>query len=470
MSRKVPLLEEVLKYHREENLILSMPGNKSGIGFLRDDIGRDFIKNLGFLDITEVEPLDNLHSPEGVIKESQDLLAKTYGVKEAFFVVNGSTAGNLAAIFDAFDEGDEVLVERNCHKSIFNGLILRKLKVTYIEPVIDEEIDIFLPPDRDNIFNALLKCKNPKGIILTYPNYFGISYDISDALIELKNKGLKILIDGAHGAHFGFNERLPNPIWDLADYSVISAHKTLPALTQGSYLLVNNKKNIEFYLRAFMTTSPSYLIMASLDYGRYYLDNYGKEDYEKLIIMAEHWKNKINSLNKVSIISKRDLSEGYDLDLSRYLMVLPKGYSGHKLLKYLREKRIQGEMSTSSSVVLILSPFNTDIDFQRIYSALLELDLSILKQKIGSKYYSIIAEKRLEPFEVFEKEFEDIHLDNSMGKIAREAIIPYPPGIPLVCAGEVISKEAIEIVKDYILNGRTVIGVSEDLIIKIIKM
>ena len=186
--------------------------------------------------------------------------------------------------------------------------------------------------------------------------------------------------------------------------------------------------------------------------------------------MAEHWKNKINSLNKVSIISKRDLSEGYDLDLSRYLMVLPKGYSGHKLLKYLREKRIQGEMSTSSSVVLILSPFNTGIDFQRIYSALLELDLSILKQKIGSKYYSIIAEKRLEPFEVFEKEFEDIHLDNSMGKIAREAIIPYPPGIPLVCAGEVISKEAIEIVKDYILNGRTVIGVSEDLIIKIIKM
>ena len=151
MSKRIPLLEEVLKYQKEKNLILSMPGNKSGIGFLRDDIGKEFVNNMGFLDITEVDPLDNLHCPEGIIKEAQDLLAKTYGSKKAYFVVNGSTAGNLASIFDAFNEGYEVLVERNCHKSIYNGLILRKLKVRYIEPVIHEDKGLFLPPTEKEI-------------------------------------------------------------------------------------------------------------------------------------------------------------------------------------------------------------------------------------------------------------------------------------------------------------------------------
>ena len=155
MSKRVPLLEEVLKYKKENNLIFSMPGNKSGIGFLRDNIGEEFVNNMGFLDITEVDPLDNLHCPEGVIKEAQELLAKTYDVKKAYFVVNGSTAGNLASIFDAFNEGDEVLVERNCHKSVYNGLILRKLKVRYIEPVIHEDNGIFLPPTEKEIYKAI---------------------------------------------------------------------------------------------------------------------------------------------------------------------------------------------------------------------------------------------------------------------------------------------------------------------------
>ena len=233
MSKKVPLLEEVLKYKKENNLILSMPGNKSGIGFLRDDIGKEFALNMGFLDITEVDPLDNLHAPEGIIKEAQELLAETYGVKKAYFVVNGSTAGNLASIFDAFNEGDEVLVERNCHKSVYNGLILRKLKVKYIEPVIHEDKGLFLPPTEKEIYKALDRCNNARGIILTYPNYFGIGYDIFDTLKDLKERGLTIIIDGAHGAHYGISERLPKSIVSYADYIVLSAHKTLPSLTQG---------------------------------------------------------------------------------------------------------------------------------------------------------------------------------------------------------------------------------------------
>ena len=145
----------------------------------------------------------------------------------------------------------------------------------------------------------------------------------------------------------------------------------MPALTQGSYLLSNTDDNdVEFYLNTFMTTSPSYLIMSSLDYARYYLDEYGYDEYERLINKAEKYRSIINSLNKVHIISKEDLAEDYDIDKSRYIVTVSKEYSGHKLLEYLREQGIQCEMSFASGVVLLLSPINDDDDFKKLLKSL----------------------------------------------------------------------------------------------------
>ena len=469
MSNKTPLLDEVLKYKKEENLIFSMPGNKCGKVFLKDNIGKEFVDTMGYLDITEVDPLDNLHAPEGIILEAQQLLAKTYGVKKAYFMVNGSTGGNLCSIFAAFNEGDEVLVERNCHKSIYNGLILRKLKVKYIEPLIDEKLGIFLPPDKKNIYDAIEQCENLKGIILTYPSYFGITYDIEEVLLDLKKRGLKIVVDSAHGAHFIANNKLPKAIYGIPDYVVLSAHKTLPALTQGSYLLSNTDDNdVEFYLNTFMTTSPSYLIMSSLDYARYYLDEYGYDEYERLINKAEKYRSIINSLNKVHIISKEDLAEDYDIDKSRYIVTVSKEYSGHKLLEYLREQGIQCEMSFASGVVLLLSPINDDDDFKKLLKSFENLQLKDIRQDNYSKYYSFIPKKVLEPYEVFKKECKYIKINEADKNIACEAIIPYPPGIPLLCPGEVITKEAIAILDDYISNNRSVIGIKNKEYIKVV--
>ena len=469
MSNKTPLLDEVLKYKKEENLIFSMPGNKCGKVFLKDNIGKEFVDTMGYLDITEVDPLDNLHAPEGIILEAQQLLAKTYGVKKAYFMVNGSTGGNLCSIFAAFNEGDEVLVERNCHKSIYNGLILRKLKVKYIEPLIDEKLGIFLPPDKKNIYDAIEQCENLKGIILTYPSYFGITYDIEEVLLDLKKRGLKIVVDSAHGAHFIANNKLPKAIYGIPDYVVLSAHKTLPALTQGSYLLSNTDDNaVEFYLNTFMTTSPSYLIMSSLDYARYYLDEYGYDEYERLINKAEKYRSIINSLNKVHIISKEDLAEDYDIDKSRYIVTVSKEYSGHKLLEYLREQGIQCEMSFASGVVLLLSPINDDDDFKKLLKSFENLQLKDIRQDNYSKYYSFIPKKVLETYEVFKKECKYIKINEADKNIACEAIIPYPPGIPLLCPGEVITKEAIDIIDDYISNNRSVIGIKNKEYIKVV--
>lgn len=463
---KAPLLEELLKYKSENNLILSMPGNKSGKGFLRDELGKRLKDSLGELDITEVDPLDNLHNPEGVIKEAQELLAKTYKVKKAYFLVNGSSSGNLAAIFSAFKEGEEVLVERNCHKSIYNALILRKLKVIYIDAVVDDNLGIFLPPKEEEINNALKKAKDPKGIILTNPNYFGIYYDLQKTIEKLRKEGLKVIIDSAHGAHFGFNEKLPKSMATLGDYVVVSAHKTLPSLTQGAFLLVNSMDDsIEFYLKAFMTTSPSYLIMASLDYSRYYLDNYAKGDYDNLIERAEKYRKDINLLNKVYIVSNKDIEENYNIDKSRYLMIVEEGYSGHKLLEYLRSKQIQSEMSFSKGVVLILSPSNTDKDFQKIYSAIKELNMDILKTEESIVEFSKSYPKKvLEPYEVFNFKYKYMNLKESIDKVSKEFIVPYPPGIPVVCPGEKITSEVIDILMSYINNNLSVIGVENNMI------
>jgi len=461
---KAPLLDALLRYNEENNLILSMPGNKSGKAFRRDELGINFQEKLGNLDITEVAYLDNLHKPEGVIKESEELLAKTYNVKKAFFLVNGSTSGNMASIFSAFNEGDEVLVERNCHKSIYNGLILRKLKVIYIDSVLDEENGILLPIREKEIEEALKKAENPKGLIITSPNYYGIKYNIEDYLIKLKNQGLKLIIDSAHGAHFGVTKELPKSLSEIGDYVVLSAHKTLPALTQGAYLMVNDKEfDSDFYIKAFMSTSPSYLIMASLDYARYYLDNFAEEDYSKLIKTAKIYKRRINDLNKLRILEQCDLKEGYILDESRYLIILKKGYNGEKLLEYFKSKKIQCEMSFERGVVLILSSMNTEEDFELIYKSIKELDIEHLKvDEKNSRYLKVMPKKVMEPYEVFAVEGKFINIEEAEGKIAKEDIIPYPPGIPLVCKGEVISKEVIEVIKDYLENNQTIIGIENN--------
>lgn len=321
-----------------------------------------------------------------------------------------------------------------------------------------------MPPSTENIYEALDRSNNPKGIILTYPNYYGISYNLEKIINDLKDRGLKIIIDEAHGAHYGISKMLPNNLATIADYTVLSAHKTLPALTGGAYLLVNDKnEDVQFYVNSFMTTSPSYLIMALLDYARNYLDTFGKVDYEKLIKQAEQKKNEINKLGKVKIISNEDLPFGYEIDKTRYVLTLSDGYSGHKLLDYLRNNHIQGEMSFHSGVVLILSPSNFEEGIEKLIDAIKALDIKELKSDYILKDLKIkTPTKVLEPYEVFKLKGKDTTLNEALGKIAKEAIIPYPPGIPIVSCGEIIEEEIIERIKIYKETGTTILGIIDD--------
>ncbi|KEI06743.1 aminotransferase class V-fold PLP-dependent enzyme [Clostridium botulinum] len=474
---KLPLVEGILNYCKENNVRFSMPGHKGKKGFESTDIGIKMIKNFIDMDITEVDGVDNFHNANGIIKEAQEALAEFYGSKRAYFLVNGSTSGNLTMIFSVFNEGDKVIVERNCHKSIFNGIILRKLNPIYIKNKIDSNFNAPLSIDEEHFLKLLNDNKDAKGIILTYPNYYGICPNLEFIIKEAKRRDIKVLVDSAHGAHFGICKELPKSAVKLgADMVVMSSHKTLPSLTQTAYLHINNDEyleKVEFYLHMFLSTSPSYLLMCSMDYARFYLEKDGAKDYKKLINLANQYKEKINTIYGFHVICKDDLEDSiYDMDKTRYVINVGKGYSAEKLLNYLRHNKIQVEMNDSENLVLILGTFNEEEDFEKLYIVLKNCPREILMDE----YYDIlnynIPEIKMLPYEVIEKPKELIDITKSEGRICAEAIVPYPPGIPLVTLGEIIDKESIKLVEHYLNSGVEVIGVvkeKEELQVKVLK-
>lgn len=464
---RLPLLTGLLNYNAEENALFCMPGNKGGKGFLRDDIGEKFFRYLSTLDITEVGNLDNLHSPEGIIKESEELLSKLYKSYKSYFLVNGSTSGNLAAIFTLLNEGEKIIVERNCHRSILNGIILRKLKPIYIKNKYHEKLATPLSLDKEDFLCKLKENLDAKAILLTYPNYYGVCTELQEIIKEAHKSGIKVIVDSAHGAHFGINENLPKSAVQLgADIVICSAHKTLPALTQGSFLHANEDVDIDklkFYISAFTTTSPSYLIMASLDYSRYYLEKYGEEDYQQLINTCRKYSQIINKDTYFHVLTQEDL-QCEALDESKMVITLPEGYSGHKLLNYLKDNKIQCEMSDDSSVVLILSSFNEENQLQRLYNLLKECDMKTLKDNTNSFTFNSIGEMIFTPYEASEKRKQLINYNKSLNKVCGKAIVPYPPGVPVVMPGEKIDIKIIDIIEKCIQNNVTILGVENELI------
>jgi arginine/lysine/ornithine decarboxylase len=469
---RLPLVDGVLKYIKECNVSFCMPGHKGGLGFLETLKGKMLYENFIKADITEVEGVDNLHHADGIIKESQQLLSEYYGSVKSYFLVNGSTSGNLAMIFSVFNEGDKIIVERNCHRSIFNAIVMRKLKPVYIKNKIHSKYDAPLPLDKEHFSCLINENKDAKGIIVTYPNYYGICLDLPYVINIAKKYGMKVLVDAAHGAHFGASKLLPeNPLKMGADMVVMSAHKTLPSLTQTAFLHIGKEVDIskvDFYVSAFLSTSPSYMLLCSMDYARFYIEKYGTEHYDKLIKICQTNRKKINSLGRFYILGEEDLRDtsvsydnGYTIDLTRYILNVPKGYSGHKLLDYLRENKIQAEMSDSRNVVLIFSTFNKEQDFKKLYIALKNCDMNILKQDYVDLIDYDMPMSVMYPYEVMDREKTMVELKDSQGKISAVAIVPYPPGIPIVMPGEKLGEKSIAVIQYYIQANVTVLGIND---------
>lgn len=467
----LPIIDALTEYKNKNIDYYAMPGHKMGRVFQDCEEGRQFIKNIIEYDITEVNGMDNLHNPEGIIKESLQHLTEYYNSRKSYYLVNGSTSGNMIMIFSAFNDNDKIIVERNCHKSIYNGIILRKLKPVYIENEINNDYDAPLSISREHLFKLIKDNRDAKGIILTYPNYYGVCTNLKEIVDEAKKYNMMVLVDSAHGAHFGVTDKLPGHANSMGcDMVVNSAHKTLPSLTQTSYLHVNNEALIDrtdFYMSMFSTTSPSYLFMCTLEYSRYYLQKYGYDKYNKLIALCESYRKKINTSEFFHIIDDEDipdtLSKGMVLiDKSRYVISVPKGYSGHKFAEYLYNNNIQVEMNDERSVVLIFSPVNDERDFNHLYEVLIKCPKDQLKGQYVPIVKSHIPEMKYLPWEVISKKSCRCAIDDSEGKICGQAVIPYPPGVPLIMPGELIDKEIIESIRLCIDNSIDILGIDNN--------
>ncbi|ERK32558.1 aminotransferase class I/II-fold pyridoxal phosphate-dependent enzyme [Clostridium intestinale] len=462
-----PIIYGLETYIKKNYAPFSMPGHKRGRAF-QDELTTLILNG----DITEVDGLDNLQNPQGIIREALDKLSECYGSYKSYFLVNGSTSGNLTMIFSSFNEGDKVLVERNCHKSIFNGILVRKLKPVYIKNEISSKLGAPLGIDFKHFLEIINNEKDIKGIILTYPNYFGIGLDISRIITECRSRSIKVLIDGAHGAHFGFHNELPESAVKLgADMVVMSAHKTLPSLTQTAYLHINNeidKEKVEFYLSTFMSTSPSYLFMATLDYSRAFLQEKAEGAYEKLIRRIERINEIIDKVDGIDFIDNNKLEDKWIYDPTRIVISINEGYKNIDLVEYFLNNGVQAEMAIGRATVLIPTPFNSEEDFERLENALLKLRVD--KEEAIVKSYDLDIEdgELIDPIIVMNNEAEFIDIINSVGKIAKEHIVPYPPGVPLILMGEKITKGKINKLLELLNDNIECIGVNNNKI-KILK-
>ncbi|MEH7272783.1 aminotransferase class I/II-fold pyridoxal phosphate-dependent enzyme [Neobacillus vireti] len=447
-QNRVPLYEALYKHKSTNPISFHVPGHKSGTIFHQQ--AKDIFQELLRMDATELSGLDDLHSPEDVIKEAEELLADLYQVKKSFFLVNGSTVGNLAMILSVCEKNDVVLVQRNCHKSVLNALKLAKARPVFIEPDYNQDWRTATGVSKEIIERALSLYPEVKAIILTYPNYYGMGYDLKSVIQLAHVHNIPVLVDEAHGPHFIIGEPFPPSSITLgADIVVQSAHKTLPAMTMGSYLHINsnrvNSSKVKDYLQMLQSSSPSYVIMASLDLARNYLASYGRNDKEYLKREVERFKTELRKIECIKVLDYPD-PQG---DILKVTIQSRSKLSGFELQKKLEEIGIYTELADPYNVLLILPLLKENQDYPLAETS------NKMKELLGdvpSFFYKEDFRMNLEkiselaiPFEKLSNvEKGAVPILEAEGHVCAETIIPYPPGIPLLLMGERITQDKVK--------------------------
>ncbi|UQD50649.1 arginine decarboxylase [Bacillus methanolicus] len=453
-----PLYHALLSHNNRKPISFHVPGHKYGHVFPEE--GVPFYKEILKIDATELTGLDDLHSPEGVIYEAEELLSNVYETQKSFFLVNGTTGGILAMILAAAGEDDVVLVQRNCHKSILNGIALAKAAPVYLGPEFDHNWKIAGSVSYETVEKAIHLYPNAKAIILTYPNYYGLVYDLEKIIRLAHRYDIPVLIDEAHGAHFIAGEPFPKSALQLgADIVVQSAHKTLPAMTMGSFLHFNSKfisqERLVQYLQIVQSSSPSYPIMASLDLARSYIGTYNKADREYVIGKIDQLIDKLRNIDKIKVLSYQ---EG-DSDPLKITIQTNCSLNGFELQKRFEEQGVYSELADPYNVLLVLPLLKAGHDYPfeqaaiKIAKALEEVPFSnknrtpifYSKQAVSEPAISRRAMNRLTT--------QWISLADAANQISAEFVIPYPPGIPFLFPGELITNESIEQLQFLLKSG-----------------
>lgn len=457
-QNETPLFDALMEYVNRETIPFHVPGHKKGVGI--DEEFKSFIGENPFkIDVTVFKLVDSLHHPTGPIKLAQELAADAYGSDAAFFSIHGTSGAIQAMILSVVNDGDKILIPRNVHKSVTGGIILSGAIPVYMQPELDKEVGIAHGVSPETVENTLKENPDAKAVLIINPTYYGVATDIKKIADIVHSYGIPLIVDEAHGPHLGFNEKLPISAMDAgADICAQSTHKIIGAMTQCSLLQVRSTRvdvhRVQQLLNIMQTTSPSYVLMASLDCARRQIALHGRELLEKTIDLSNYAREEINKIpgfycfgteilgregayafdpTKITITC-RDLGiTGYDLD-----MILSNTY------------HIQMELSDLYNVLAVGSFGDTKESIAALLKALKEISTEYYgKGNRKSDFIDIpsIPKQVQIPREAFNSLKTSVAIKDSVGMISGEFLMAYPPGIPILCPGEIITKEIVDYVQ-----------------------
>lgn len=513
---RAPLYECLIAHEASQPVSFHVPGHRNGQAW-QSLAGQDAayerltrFKGVLSIDATEISATDDLHSPDSVIAEAQQMAARVFGADESMLLVGGSTAGNIAMILTVCEPGDIILVQRNVHKSVLNGLRLAGARAVFLQPAYETDEGTLLVPLLETVELALQLYPEARAVMLSTPNYYGRGVSLKPYVDTVHAYGVPLLIDEAHGAHYGLHDAFPeSAIMQGADAVVQSTHKTLPAMTMGAMLHVRGQyidiDRLRDMLAVVQSSSPSFPIMASLDIARAMIEEQGPALFESGLANVASFRQEMNERNGRLVVTASEMDNdelsaletgGYGpqwnsdvrIDPLRVIMRDRRGItSGYELLRMLEKQGCWAEMADEYRVLLLFGPIVSEEETKRLLGACeaIEQELAAQQQRPLRKYdrterveasalkYERVVSRDIEPDQMISEPItfstqridrdtiRTIPLLSAAGSISAETIIPYPPGIPLIYAGERIEETVIRRLAKLVEIGAKCQGASD---------
>ena len=454
-QKSMPVFEALQKFKKMRVVPFDVPGHKRGRGnkALLDFLGEKCLS----VDVNSMKPLDNLCHPVSVIKKAEELAADAFSAAHAFFMVGGTTSAVQAMILTACKRGDKIILPRNVHRSAINAMILCGAVPIYINPQMDRQLGISLGMSVEDVKRAIRENPDAKAVLVNNPTYYGICSNIREIAETAHEHGMLVLADEAHGTHFYFNRRLPEAAMHAgADMAAVSMHKSGGSLTQSSLLLVGDRVSAGYVhqiINLTQTTSGSYLLMSSLDISRSNLAVYGSEIFDFVIDLVDYARHEINQIGDYYAYAQEKINGDsiYDFDTTKLaIYTLPVGLAGIEVYDLLRDEYdIQTEFGDLGNLLAYVSVGDRAKDIERLVSALAEIRRIYKKDHRGMLEAEYISPKVMcAPQDAFYSEKISLPLKDSVGRVCSEFVMCYPPGIPILAPGELITPQILEYI-DY---------------------
>ena len=471
-QQKTPLIDVLTTLKNQSDSPFYAPGHKRGQG-----VNQNLVSLLGkgvFQgDFPELPQLGNLFSPDAAIEEAQCLAAEAFGADRTWFLVNGSTCGIIAAIVATCGSGDKIIVPRNAHQSVIMGLIISGAVPIFLNPEYDPSWDLALSITPEALEAALKENSDVKAVLVVYPTYHGVCGDLEAIAAITHRYHLPLLVDEAHGAHFAFHDVLPPSALSLgADLTIQSTHKVLGAMTQASMLHLQgtriDSQRISQGLQLVQSTSPSYILLASLDGARQQMALQGLELLERTIGLSSLAINAISEIEGLSVLKLPEKRpEFHDLDVTRLTVNVSRlGISGLEVDEIFSQKlKVTAELPMLSHLAFIISIGNTEKDIDSLIKAFTTIQDYVSS---CSRFSAFLPPQlptpsplQLSPRDAFFAPKKTVKIENGIGQISGELISPYPPGIPVLMPGEIITNEAINYLTKIKELGGIITGCSD---------